>query len=128
MGPTRAGASTVRARARLFALVNDYRRDHGMSALHERQRVDRVAQNHSLAMATQRTLYHTSGLWTKLRAYHPATWGENVGMGPSARSVFTAWRRSSPHRTNMLYRRFHSAGVGVVSSHGILWVTMIFYG
>jgi uncharacterized protein YkwD len=125
---TPAGASTRIARAKLFHFVNNYRRAHGIPALGESKDVDRLAQHHSSLMATDRMLFHSSGLQTKLRSKNPSTWGENIGMGPSVWSVFKAWTRSSEHRQNMLRRGFRKAGVGVVWSHGAWWVTMIFYG
>lgn len=123
-----ATASTRIARHKMFHFVNDYRREHGRRALRESKDVDRLAQHHSVQMAKQRKLFHSSSLSTKLRAHDPSLWGENVGMGVSVWSVYKAWTRSTDHRRNMLRRGFRKAGVGVVWSHGAWWVTMIFYG
>ena len=128
IGSVHAGVRAERARAKLFAFVNHYRVQHGEPKLRDRPAVDRIAWRHSEKMADGRTLYHSTSMWTKLRAYDPNTWGENVGMGPSVWSVFNGWVKSSPHRANMLASRFRSAGVGVVRSHGARWITMIFYG
>jgi uncharacterized protein YkwD len=125
---TPASASVGIARSKVFHFVNDYRRSHGRHALRESRDVDRLAQHHSQAMATQRTLFHSSSLSTKLRAHDPSLWGENIGMGVSVWKVFKAWTRSSEHRQNMLRRGFRRAGVGVVWAHGAWWVTMIYYG
>jgi len=123
-----ASASTRIARSKLFHFVNDYRRQHGRHALRESTDVDRLAQRHSEAMATQRTLFHSSSLSTKLRAHDPTLWGENVGMHISIWKVFKAWTRSTEHRQNMLRRGFRKAGVGVVWARGVCWITMIYYG
>ena len=125
-GPAHAG--TRSARAKVFAMVNGYRHQHGLASLKENRAVDRTARHQSQAMGSQRLLFHSADLRTKLRSYHPSSWGENVGMGPSAWRVFKAWTRSSSHRANMLNRRFRHAGVGVIFSHGAYWITMIFYG
>jgi len=127
-GPAHAGTQAVSARAKVFALVNRYRHQHGLTALAESRSVDKTAWRHSQAMASRRTLFHSANLRTKLRTYRPSTWGENVGMGPSPWRVFKAWTKSSEHRANMLNRRFRHAGVGVVFAHGSCWITMIFYG
>ena len=127
-GPAHAGFRVGHARAKVFTLVNTYRRHHGLPAVRENRAVDRTAQRHAHAMATRRTLFHSADLDTKLRTFHPSLWGENVGMGPSVWRVFQAWTRSSTHRANMLNRRFRHAGVGVVYAHGAYWITMIFYG
>lgn len=126
--PAHAGSRSVRARAKVFAQVNRYRHQHGVAALRENHSVDRTAWRHSQAMATQRRLFHSADLQAKLRTYHPSSWGENVGMGPSVWRVFKAWSRSSTHRANMLNRRFRHAGVGVVFARGSYWITMVFYG
>jgi uncharacterized protein YkwD len=121
-------AGTRAAREKMFHFVNTFRREHGRHALQESADVDRLAQHHSKLMAADRTLFHSSGMWTKLRAHDPTSWGEDVGMGSSAWRVYKGWTRSDEHRANMLARRFKRAGVGVVSANGALWVTMIFYG
>ena len=128
IGPAHAATRSVRARAKVFALVNRYRHQHGLSPLRENHALDRTARRHSAMMGSQRRLFHSTDLQSKLRTYHPSTWGENVGMGPSVWRVFKAWTRSSEHRANMLNRRFDHAGVGVVYSRGAYWITMIFYG
>lgn len=128
MGTAHASFRVGHARAKVFAMVDRYRRQHGLPALRENYSVDRTAQRHAHAMASRRTLFHSADLSTKLRTFHPSLWGENVGMGPSVWRVYKAWTRSSDHRANMLNRRFHHAGVGVVFAHGAYWITMIFYG
>ena len=128
MHPTDASAGSARARAKVFVMVNRYRHQHGLASLKENRAVDRTGRHHSQAMASQRLLFHSGDLRTKLRSFHPSSWGENVGMGPSVWRVFKAWTRSSTHRANMLNRRFRHAGVGVIHSHGVYWITMIFYG
>ena len=127
-GSAHAGTRTVRARAKVFALVNRYRQQHGLASLRENHAVDRTARRHSALMGSQRRLFHSADLQSKLRSYHPSTWGENVGTGPSIWRVFKAWTRSSSHRANMLNRHFDRAGIGVVFTHGAYWITTIFYG
>ena len=127
-GQAHAGTRSARTRAKVFAMVNGYRHQHGLASLTQSRAVDRTARRHSQAMGSQRLLFHSADLRTKLRSYHPSSWGENVGMGPSVWRVFKAWTRSSTHRANMLNRQFRHAGVGVIFSHGAYWITMIFYG
>jgi len=123
-----AAARTGTARTKMFHFVNDYRREHGRRSLRENVDVNRLAQRHSEAMATQRVLFHSSSLSTKLRAEDPSLWGENIGMGTSIWNVFKAWTRSAEHRQNMLRSGFRKAGVGIMWSRGQCWLTMIFYG
>jgi uncharacterized protein YkwD len=128
-GEAHAGSfKPARARAKMIHFVNHYRAQHGVHKLRMDRDVVRIAQRHSRKMASSRTLFHSSGMWTKLRGRNVSCWGENIGMGPSVWRVFKGWVRSSEHRANMLNRRFRRTGIGVARSHGSLWVTMIFYG
>jgi uncharacterized protein YkwD len=129
MGDAHAGGfSPQRARGKMLHLVNHYRAQHGEHRLRMSRDIVRIAQRHSRRMATARSLFHTQHMWTKLRSYKVSCWGENVGMAPSVWGVFRGWVRSSDHRANMLNRRFRRTGVGVVRAHGVLWITMIYYG
>jgi uncharacterized protein YkwD len=128
-GVAHAGSfKPARARHKMIHFVNHYRAHHGAPRLRMNRDIVRVAQRHSRKMASSRTLYHSSDMWTKLRSHHARCWGENVGMGPSVWRVFKGWVRSSEHRANMLNRHYRRTGIGVARSHGYLWVTMIYYG
>ena len=128
-GEAHAGSfKPARARAKMIHFVNHYRAHHGVAKLRMNRDVVRIAQRHSRKMASSRTLFHSSDMWTKLRTHNASCWGENIGMGPSVWRVFKGWVRSSEHRANMLNRRYRRTGIGVARSHGSLWVTMIFYG
>jgi uncharacterized protein YkwD len=129
MGVAHAGGfRPTRAREKLISFVNHYRVDHGLRRLRENHDVDRTAQRHAVAMKDQRTLFHSSNMWTKLRGHHPRCWGENVGMGPSVWRVFKGWVHSSEHRANMLGHCYRSSGIGVAYAHGTYWISMIYFG
>jgi uncharacterized protein YkwD len=92
--------------------------------IHRLQRshvADKLAREHSRAMAAQKRLFHT-------KHYTWNTWGENVGAGTNVYGLFKAFMHSKEHRINMLNRAYHHLGVGFVRRNGILWVTMVFYG
>lgn len=127
-GPAHAGTRAERYRAKVFSFVNHFRAHAGLGALRDAPKVDELAWKHSLHMARERRLFHTSDLTQKLRHLKPSAWGENVGVGPSIWRVFKMWCDSAPHRANMLNGRYHAAGVGVVYAHGGYWLTLIFYG
>jgi uncharacterized protein YkwD len=126
--PAQAGVRSHRGRAKTFAFVNHYRKHAGRKALKNAPALSRFAWKHSLRMARNRRLFHTRSLSTRMRAWHPRIYGENIGVGPSVWRVFKMWTKSRPHRVNLLDRRFTHAGVGVVHTHGAYWITMIFYG
>ena len=122
------GFKPVRARAKMIHFVNHYRSRHGAHKLRMSRHTVRVAQHHSHKMARSRALFHTTDMWRKLRTRKVSCWGENVGMAPSVWRVFKGWVHSWEHKRNMLDRRFRRTGIGVVRSHGSLWITMIYYG
>jgi uncharacterized protein YkwD len=79
-------------------------------------------------MASKNVLYHNPYLATWLKNWSWRILGENVGYGPGVSSVYTAFMHSPPHKANILDRRYRSVGVGIVTSGGRTWVTVIFYG
>src|SRR5262245_9672806 len=109
----------------LFNMLNAYRTSHGVPALAPASDAMAKAQAHSQAMASSHSLFHSSltqGItpgWFVL--------GENIGEGPSIDSIEAALIASSPHRANMLDRRFNQVGVGQ-SADGLLWITEDFVG
>jgi uncharacterized protein YkwD len=126
--PAQAGERSKTYRTRVLRLINDLRTDRGIRPLKLNLDLSRYAWNHSVSMARQRRLYHSSDLRTRLRRYSASRWGENVGMAGTARRVVRLWMRSSSHRANLLDRRFRKTGIGVVKSGGRFWVTQIAYG
>jgi uncharacterized protein YkwD len=104
--------------------TNDKREKVGLVSLVVRPSLVEIAVNHSRKMARQDRLFH--------RAKHPprcSYWGENVGVGPTARAVFKAFVRSPEHLANMLNPQFHHIGIGAVrDKRGRLWITEEFCG
>jgi uncharacterized protein YkwD len=126
--PAQAGSRSTPHRARLLRLVNDIRRHHAVKRLDLNRKLSRYAKKHSAEMAARRRLFHTSDLYSRVRAYRARSWGENVGVGGTIKRVVRAWMNSWSHRQNVLNRRFHKTGVGVVKRNGKFWLTQIYYG
>ena len=123
----RAGASTTREE-RMLAITNRSRADNGRRALDLDARLSRYAKRHSRDMAEAGYLFHTEDLAGRLKDVDWSMGGENVGVGPSLRDVQGSFMGSTPHRRNILQKRFDHAAIGIVKSDGTLWVTVIFYG
>jgi len=125
--PAHAATSLERQMVRL---TNASRLNHG----ERRLRIDggrtTKAHKHSAAMARAGSLYHTSDPADYyLRGVRWSKWGENVGETTVDLSdLQVAFMNSTVHRHNILDRRFHRAGVGVVQRGGTFWVTLFFYG
>jgi uncharacterized protein YkwD len=123
-----AGTRSRHWSAKFLGFTNDYRAAHGVRPVSGNADLRYLAWRHSVAMAKARRIFHTYGLGTKLRAWHPTTWGENVGVSMTLWRMFKAFCSSGPHRQNLLNPRFKILGVGVVRAHSAYWVTMDFVG
>ena len=92
--------------------------------------LSRIARHHSLKMAEQQSLFHTtnpSSVYLKGISWH--YWGENVGVtGGTVGDLESAFMASLPHRHNILNRTFRHVAIGAVRVDGVLWVTVFFYG
>lgn len=122
LAPPSASATTNRE-ARLLTQINHSRAVHGLRPLHARPGLMRYARDHARSMAARGYLFHTSNFnviccWSAI--------AENIGVNVTVRSVHRAFMHSPPHRANLLNPRLRAVGVGVVRSHGQLWVTEIF--
>lgn len=127
MAPKHADA-TSSVEKLMVSLINKSRHSHGRATLTLNDSLSRYARKHSATMAAKNSLYHNPYLATWLRNWNWRILGENVGVGPSITVLHTAFWNSPSHRANILDRRFRNVGVGVVSSNGRLWVTVIFRG
>ena len=114
----------------LLALTNADRTAHGLQRLEAADRMSRYASKHSLRMATLGSIFHSRD--DQLRAVLAGSgWsvaGENVGVDTTLKSLQQAFMQSAPHRNNVLDGSFDHAAIGIVEAHGVLWVTVIFYG
>jgi uncharacterized protein YkwD len=129
-GTASAGTPAGRAvRTRMLHLVNGSRRAHGLRPLRLNPRLSASAWGHSLRMLRSGSLYNTTNMRRVVRRFGAHAWGENVGLTsaflPALERAFMA---SPEHRVNILSRRFHHIGIGVISVRGRRWVTVDFYG
>ena len=125
--PKHADATTSSERY-MVSLINKARVSHGRSALRISDGLSNYARKHSKIMASKNKLYHNPYLADWLKDWNWTILGENVGVGSSVVSLHKAFMASPGHRANNLDRRFKNIGVGIVSSGGRLWVTVIFRG
>jgi len=126
--PAVAGARSHRFRTDMLRLVNETRHAHGLSTFGLNLRLSVEAWRHSRSMGQRFVLYHTSNLSALVQPYHAHAWGENIAYARTLRRVEQLWMQSYEHRVNLLNPAFHRAAIGVVKSHGWLWVTLQLYG
>jgi hypothetical protein len=109
----------------LVAMVNSARAAHGLPALAVSSDLTAAARAQAGRMAASRTLAHTPNLGGAVCCW--TTVGENVGEGPSASSIESAFMHSAAHRANILSSAYTQVGIGtVVDSTGVMWVSEIF--
>jgi uncharacterized protein YkwD len=111
---------------RVLYLTNMARRAAGRSDLHYSYALAKLAKKHSALMASKFSLFHTYNLAGVLSNFSWTLAGENVGMGPGIDVIQYAFMHSPEHKANILERRFHRVGIGVVWKDGIAFVTVDF--
>ncbi len=86
-----------------------------------------IARRHSRKMAEDGTIYHNNNLGNEVGGNWWAA-GENVGMGPSCKSIHDAFMASPGHRSNILDTDYNQVGVGVAVKDDTIYVTEVFAG
>lgn len=113
--------------ARVLALVNAFRADHGLPPLEREPQLDQAADYFAGYMADTGRLDHradgtTPGARVKQRGYVYCNLAENIAMEYSsrgfaaealARNFVEGWRDSPTHRANMLDRGATQTGLGI---------------
>lgn len=119
----------------VVAKTNDFRKANGLAALQVNITLNKLAQQHSEAMAKGRTAFGHDGFNkrnTKATAQIKglSSFAENVAYGAeTATQVVDNWKSSQGHRKNMLGKSFKFIGVGVArSKSGQLYYTQLFGG
>jgi uncharacterized protein YkwD len=95
-------------------LINDYRRQHGVSPLALQHQLGAAAAHHSRAMARQNFYRHSPLENVADFGYkHWHVIGENICAGhASASRAMDAWKNSPGHNKNMLNPNFTAIGIG----------------
>jgi uncharacterized protein YkwD len=127
-----AGANVGDDRVALARMIDAVRAAERLPRLKQSVELDRVAQEHTDAMVTSRTVGHDvgEGDWTiRLAAAgigieHA---GENVARASSLERAHRALWSSPSHRQNLLDPRFGRVGLGIRRTEdGRVWVTQVF--
>ena len=106
----------------IFNLVNEARRNAGLTELKLDKELLRVARIKSKDMVDNHYFSHTSPTYgTPFQmiknfgiSYRSA--GENIAGNSTAKKAFDAWMNSSGHKANILGNSFTATGIGVVDS------------
>ena len=123
-------SSVTSFESEVVRLVNDIRRQNGLSPLTQDWELSRVARYKSQDMRDKGYFSHTSPTYGSpfqmIRAFGLSyrTAGENIARGYSTpQAVVNGWMNSSGHRANILNASFTKIGVGYVAN-GHYWTQM----
>lgn len=113
-------------------LINNQRKQNGLSELSINNEVQNVAQIKAKDMVDNNYFSHTSPTYGSpfdmLKSFKISynTAGENIAGNSSNSGAVTAWMNSSGHRANILNSSFNQTGIGVASSpkYGKIFVQM----
>lgn len=117
--------SAVAAPGTWLSRINSYRAANGRRQLVEDYQASVVAQRWTSVMASTNRLAHNPLYKTQVTTPWFAI-GENVGVGPSEATLFSAFVASPGHRANVLRPEFNRVGIGQVVANGRLWTTHVF--
>lgn len=123
-------ASVTQYEAEVIRLVNNIRKQNGLSPLTANWELSRVARYKSQDMADRNYFSHTSPTYgtpfQMIKAFGLSyrTAGENIAYGyASPQKVVDGWMNSSGHRANILNASYTQIGVGYVAK-GNYWTQM----
>ena len=118
-----AEASNPSVEAQVLALVNADRTTRGLPALAVDPGLVTIARSWSDHLLATGSLSHNLNLQNQITPQATA-WGENVGMGPTAQAINTAWLNSPSHYANLV-GNYDFVGVGVSTrTDGTQFVTV----
>jgi uncharacterized protein YkwD len=124
----RSAAAASQPVRTMRSLINQTRSQHNRVGVRLNSRLSTVAQRHSARMAKLNQLHHNPNLVKDVGNLPWKILGENVGVGSTVNTLHKAFMNSPSHRANILRGSYRQVGIGVLSSGGRTWVTVVFYG
>lgn len=118
---TQPAATNVDFGPQTLTLINSYRTSHGLSPLAPNATLKSLARQHNKYQAARGSISHDGYRQRSAQAKAAGLSGicaENVGIKyRSAQQLFSGWRNSGAHNTNMLRPNLRYAGVSVVGDY-----------
>lgn len=121
LGATKSIAAAGDFGPETLALINAYRVSRGLSPLASHRTLEALARQHSRYQASRNSLGHDGFRQRSAQAKAAGlslVCAENVGYNyQNAQQLFSGWRNSALHRTNLLRPNMRYAGVSVVGAY-----------
>jgi hypothetical protein len=112
-------------------MISQYRRAHGLSAVHADGTLSALARAQANAMAARGTLSHSvaGSFASRIQHANLGNAGENVAMGQKSwADALRAWKSSSGHNRNLLMPGASRVGVAVAHAGGRAYWAMVIAG
>jgi hypothetical protein len=100
----------------MAAMISQYRREHGLSAVKTDPQLTEIAERQAKAMAAAGIMDHNvaGSFASRISGAHTGRAAENIAAGTKTwAETFRAWQTSSGHNANLLQTQADSIGVAV---------------
>lgn len=100
----------------MAAMISQYRREHGLSAVKTDPQLTEIAERQAKAMAAAGIMDHdvAGSFASRISGAHTGRAAENIAAGTKTwAETFRAWQTSSGHNANLLQTQADSIGVAV---------------
>ena len=100
----------------MAAMISQYRREHGLSAVKTDPQLTEIAERQAKAMAAAGIMDHNvaGSFASRISATHTGRAAENIAAGTKTwAETFRAWQTSPGHNANLLQPKADSVGVAV---------------
>lgn len=100
----------------MAAMISQYRREHGLSAVKTDPQLTEIAERQAKAMAAAGIMDHNvaGSFGSRISAAHTGRAAENIAAGTkTSAETFRAWQTSPGHNANLLQPQADSIGIAV---------------
>ena len=119
-------ATLAHAEDDMAAMISQYRREHGLSAVKTDPQLTAIAERQAQAMAATGIMDHSvaGSFRSRIAGARTGAAAENIAVGSKTwAETFRMWQKSPGHNANLLQSEADSVGVAVVRNEQTRWKT-----
>jgi uncharacterized protein YkwD len=119
-------ATLAHAEDDMAAMISQYRREHGLSAVKTDPQLTAIAERQAQAMAATGIMDHSvaGSFRSRIAGARTGAAAENIAVGSKSwPETFRMWQKSPGHNANLLQAEADSVGVAVVRNEQTRWKT-----